>query len=290
MSLPPYELALPCASGSPFVFTSPHSGRHYPPSFLEKTRLDAHAIRQSEDFRVDDLFAATVQCGAPLLKAVYPRAYVDLNREPFELDPKLFAERLPAYANQRSLRVAGGLGTIPRVVADGEEIYAGPIPLAEGLARIERIYRPYHDALRRLLVEAHARFGLAILIDCHSMPSLPKGAGGAQARPDIVLGDRFGTSCMAELTERAAAGLRRLGYTVARNKPYAGGFITEHYGRPASGLHALQIEVNRTLYMDEATLTLHSGFERLRRNLAAFAAELVALPLAAEQPLPEAAE
>ena len=204
------------------------------------------------------------------MSAVYPRAYLDVNREPYELDPKMFAGRLPTYANVRSLRVAGGLGTIPRVVSDSANIYKGPLPVEEGLARIERIYRPYHDTLRRLLAQTHVAFGLAILIDCHSMPSNIRG-GPTRVRPDFVLGDRFGASCMPELTDCAAATLQRLGYTVCRNKPYAGGFITEHYGRPARGLHALQIEVNRGLYMDEYRLEPHRGFERLSADLVALA-------------------
>jgi N-formylglutamate amidohydrolase len=225
---------------------------------------------------VDRLFAPVVKLGAPLMSAVYPRAYLDVNREPYELDPKMFAGRLPAYANVRSLRVAGGLGTIPRVVSDAANIYKGPLPVEAGLARIERIYRPYHDTLRRLLAQTHVHFGVAILIDCHSMPSNIRG-GPARVRPDFVLGDRFGGSCMPELTDCCAATLQRLGYTVCRNKPYAGGFITEHYGRPSRGLHALQIEVNRGLYMDEYRLEPHRGFERLSSDLAALAGSLLAL-------------
>jgi N-formylglutamate amidohydrolase len=217
-----------------------------------------------------------VRLGAPLMSAVYPRAYLDVNREPYELDPKMFAGRLPAYANVRSLRVAGGLGTIPRVVSDAANIYREPLPVEEGLQRIERIYRPYHDTLRRLLAQTHVAFGMAILIDCHSMPSNIRG-GPTRVRPDFVLGDRFGASCMPELTNCVAETLEELGYTVCRNKPYAGGFITEHYGRPARGLHALQIEVNRALYMDEHLLEPHRGFEQLSSDLFRLAESLLSL-------------
>ena len=270
------EIVAPAEQTVPFVFNSPHSGRYYPADFLAATSLDAFEIRRSEDLLVDRLFARVTELGAPLLSAHYPRAYIDVNREPYELDPKMFDGRLPSFANVRSLRVAGGLGTIPRVVSDTANIYRGPVSVEEALARIERVYRPYHDTLRRLLAQTHVAFGLAILIDCHSMPSSVRGAT-AKVRPDFVLGDRFGSSCMPELTECAAAALAALGYTVSHNKPYAGGFITEHYGRPARGLHALQIEVNRALYMDEVTLEPHHGFARLAYDLQRLAAALLDL-------------
>ena len=272
---PACEIILPGEQTVPFVFNSPHSGRFYPVDFLAATSLDKNEIRRSEDLLVDRLFAPAVRHGAPLMSAVYPRAYVDVNREPYELDPKMFAGRLPPYANVRSLRVAGGLGTIPRVVSDSANIYKEPLTVGEGLSRIEKIYRPYHDTLRRLLAQTHVAFGIAVLIDCHSMPSNIRG-GPARARPDFVLGDRFGASCLPELTDCAASALRRLGYTVCRNKPYAGGFITEHYGRPSRNLHALQIEVNRGLYMDEQRLEPHQGFERLSSDLVVLVQALLA--------------
>ena len=273
-SPPACEIHLPSEQTVPFVFNSPHSGRFYPAEFLAATCLDRHEIRRSEDLLVDRLLAPVVRLGIPLMNAVYPRAYIDVNREPYELDPKMFAGRLPSFANIRSLRVAGGLGTIPRVVSDTANIYKGPLAVDEGLERIERIYRPYHDTLRRLLAQTHVAFGMAVLIDCHSMPSNTHG-GASRVRPDFVLGDRFGASCAPDLTDRAAATLHAMGYTVCRNKPYAGGFITEHYGRPGRGLHALQIEVNRSLYMDEERLTPHHGFDRLSRDLAELAATLL---------------
>jgi N-formylglutamate amidohydrolase len=284
---PACEIRLPDEQTVPFVFNSPHSGRYYPPEFLEATCLDRQEIRRSEDLLVDRLFAPVVPLGAPLMSAVYPRAFLDVNREPYELDPKMFSGRLPTFANVRSLRVAGGLGTIPRVVSDSANIYKGPLAVDEALSRIERIYRPYHDTLRRLLAQTHVAFGVAVLVDCHSMPSNIRG-GPSRLRPDFVLGDRFGTSCAPELMDCAASALQALGYTVCRNKPYAGGFITEHYGRPARGLHALQIEINRGLYMDERDLKPHHGFEQLSADLARLAEALLGYAEAVE--VREAAE
>ena len=250
---PLFEILAPDGQGMPIVFNSPHSGRSYPSDFLAASRLDEHAIRRSEDSFVDELFLPAAARGAPLLRANFPRAWLDVNREPYELDPKMFAGSLPTYANVRSVRVAGGLGTIARIVSESEEIYARPLHVEEGLARIDGVYKPYHRALRELLVATHGAFGVALLVDCHSMPSTVRG-GVSRLRPDFVLGDRYGTSCAGELTDFVGQFLTRLGYAVSRNKPYAGGFITEHYGQPSRGLHAMQMEVNRCLYMDERTL------------------------------------
>jgi len=275
--LPPFEVLAPADQRLPFVFNSPHSGRQYPSAFLDASRLDSKAIRRSEDAFVDELFASVVRQGAPLLRAHFPRAYLDVNREPYELDPKMFDGRLPSYANIRSIRVAGGLGTVARVVSENHEIYKHRLPVSEALHRIEQIYKPYHSTLRRLLAQTHVTFGYAVLIDCHSMPSSVK-CQTTDSRPDFVLGDRYGTSCAPELTDLAAELLSGMGYRVTRNKPYAGGFITEHYGRPASGLHSLQIEINRGLYMDESDHVQHKGFSKLSADLARFAADLTAMP------------
>ncbi|WP_417687206.1 N-formylglutamate amidohydrolase [Roseibium sp.] len=275
--MPPFEVLAPADQRLPFVFNSPHSGCQYPKSFLNASRLDERSIRRSEDAFVDNLFRHVVPLGAPLLRAHFPRAYLDVNREPYELDPKMFDGRLPSYANVRSIRVAGGLGTVARIVSESHEIYRHRLPVSEALMRIEGIYKPYHSALRRLLAQTHVTFGYAVLIDCHSMPSTVRCQSSNQ-RPDFILGDRYGTSCSPDLTEYAASILEGLGYSVSRNKPYAGGFITEHYGRPARGLHALQLEINRGIYMDEPSHTPHAGFERLKQDLAIFARELTAMP------------
>jgi N-formylglutamate amidohydrolase len=224
-----------------------------------------------------------------MIRARFPRSYLDLNREPYELDPRMFDGRLPAFVNTRSIRVAGGLGTIPRVVGQAQEIYAARLPLDEALARIERHYKPYHARLRGLIDRAQLNFGLAVLIDCHSMPSgaYPAGIGPAgvasrtpanDARPraDFVLGDRHGASCASVLVDAAESELRRLGFNVARNKPYAGGFITENYGSPAANRHAIQIEVSRALYMDEQTVTRSERFAEVRAALTQVAAALAA--------------
>lgn len=286
---PAFDVLSPADQRLPFVFNSPHSGRQYPESFLASSRLDKIAIRRSEDAYVDDLFAHVVPMGAPLLRAHFPRAYLDVNREPYELDPKMFEGRLPPYANIRSIRVAGGLGTVARIVSENHEIYRHKLPVGEALNRVEEIYKPYHQTLRRLLAQTHVTFGYAVLIDCHSMPSSVK-CQTTDTRPDFILGDRYGTSCSSDLTDFACTVLRNMGYTVNRNKPYAGGFITEHYGRPASGLHALQIEINRGLYMNEATQEPSSGFEDLFHNLREFTRDLTAMPDAALPADPIAAE
>ncbi|MEF3367871.1 N-formylglutamate amidohydrolase [Methylocystis sp. 9N] len=264
---------------SPLVFSSPHSGRIYPARFLAATPLDASTLRRSEDAYVDDLFAPAAAIGAPLLCARFPRAYLDLNREPYELDPKLFGGALPHFANTRSLRVAAGLGTIPRVVADAREIYGQRLSLEEGLQRIESLYKPYHAALRALMERAANRFGVAVLIDCHSMPSNGArdpmlAARGDKRRIDFVIGDRYGASASTGMVDIVEDRLRHRGYHVTRNRPYAGGFITEHYGKPAAGWHAIQIEVSRGLYMDEATIEKNRRFEAVARDLAEVIAEL----------------
>ncbi len=268
---PPCETIEPSRLASPLIFSSPHSGKFYPPEFLAASRLDLRALRSSEDVAVDDLFAAAPAHGAPLLRANYPRAFIDVNREPVELDPKLFAEPLPAFANARSLRVASGLGTIARVVAEGQAIYRERIPLAEGLARIETYYRPYHAALETLLERTAQKFGGAILVDCHSMPSrMPT---GDQRRPyepiaaDIVIGDRHGASCEAALSHRIHSLLSGMGYRVARNKPYAGGYITENYAARSRNRHAVQIEINRALYLDEKTLEPGADYARVKDDM-----------------------
>lgn len=271
---PPFSILRPDRPRVPFVFNSPHSGRVYPAAFLAASKLDPVALRKSEDAYVDELFAGVVGLGAPLMHAHFPRAYLDVNREPYELDPALIAETLPRYANTQSVRVVGGLGTIARVVTDSEEIYRAPISLRTALERINRLYKPYHAALAELVEQCRRSFGLAVLIDCHSMPSNPASEYGGR-RPDFVLGDRFGTSCDPELTRLAAVQLKAMGYAVALNKPYAGGYITEHYGRPPEGLHALQLEVNRALYMNEASFQRRPGFGRLARHLTELAQALV---------------
>jgi N-formylglutamate amidohydrolase len=263
---PPFEVLRPNELKLPFVFNSPHSGRVYPQAFLRASKLDALTLRRSEDSYVEELFGFVAELGAPMLYAHFPRAYLDVNREPYELDPVLFREGLPHYANTQSVRVVGGLGTIARIVSEADEIYREPLTVGAALERINRLYEPYHATLKELLAEAKAQFGVAVLIDCHSMPSSPMADQGV-GRPDFVLGDRFGTSCSPELMRLASGQLRSLGHVIVLNKPYAGGYITENYGRPHEGIHALQVEINRALYMDEVNFERTSSFHRLRGDL-----------------------
>ncbi|MFC5386218.1 N-formylglutamate amidohydrolase [Aquamicrobium segne] len=284
-----FELQCAAEQRVPFVFSSPHSGRHYPERFLAMSRLDAHQVRRSEDCYVDELFGGCVGLGAPLLAANFPRAYLDANREPWELDPRMFVERLPPYCNIGSARVAGGLGTVPKLVGEGQNIYSGRLPLEEAVLRIEHAYKPYHDMLRHLIFQTFAKFNFAVLIDCHSMPAGVQSGGGG-LRPDFIIGDCFGRSAMPELTNIAITLLSAMGYTVAYNKPYAGGFITEHYGQPMRGVHALQIEINRSLYMNEHSLEKTDGFCALAADLTQFCADLMALSDHHFRALPLAAE
>jgi N-formylglutamate amidohydrolase len=278
---PAFEIVRPARRTAPVVFTSPHSGREYPPAFLAASRLDSQTLRTSEDLLVDLLFADAVAHGGPLLKAHFPRAFLDVNREPYELDPAMFIDPLPKHANATSARVAGGLGTIPRIVADQEEIYARPLPFAEAERRIASYYRPFHAALADLMAETLDSWPFALLLDLHSMPSsaaLPQ-PGSHGEKSDIVLGDRFGPSCDGGLTDALEDALVRQGFSVMRNRPYAGGFITAAWGRPAEGFHAIQLEVNRALYADERQLRPLPRFRGVARRLVAAVGDFVAVAL-----------
>ncbi len=268
------RLLQPERQAAPLVLASPHSGSAYPAEFLAAARLDAHGLRRSEDAFVDELWAAAPDLGVPLLAATFPRAWCDANREPFELDPGMFDAPLPPWVNSASPRVGAGLGTIARVVATGEAIYRRRLSFAEAEARIEGCWRPYHAALAGLVEATRARFGQCVLLDCHSMPAHPAQAADP---PDVVLGDAHGTSCSPRVTRAVEAGLQRLGYRVRRNDPYAGGYVTRHYGRPRERVHALQIEVSRPLYMDEARIERHAGFPRLRADLTRLLGDLAAV-------------
>ncbi len=260
-----HEILAPERQILPLVFASPHSGANYRPEFLAASRLDPLALRKSEDSFVDELFDWAPRLGAPLIRALFPRAYVDANREPFELDPAMFEDDLPDYANISSPRVAAGLGTIARVVANGTDIYRAKLPFDEALRRLRLYYWPYHRALASLVERTRMSFQSCILIDCHSMPSC--GGMKGRGRVDFVLGDCHGASCAPEVIEAAETALRALGYRVTRNAPYAGGFVTRHYGRPREGLHSLQIEVNRALYMDEARIRRAPAMAGLKEDL-----------------------
>ncbi|MBB1091886.1 N-formylglutamate amidohydrolase [Rhodopseudomonas pseudopalustris] len=286
---PPFEIAEPAVWRAPIIFNSPHSGSVYPHAFLNASRIDLEALQRSEDSFMDELILHLLHQGFPVARVHFPRSYIDVNREPYELDPRMFHGRLPSFANTRSMRVAGGLGTIPRVVGDGQEIYRERIPIDEALGRIETLYKPYHRALRQLVNRAHQTYGAVILVDCHSMPSVGI-ARDEPRRPDIVIGDRYGTSCAALISGVVEETMAARGYSVGRNKPYAGGFITEHYGNPASGLHTVQVELNRAIYMDERLRQRSDRFGVVAEDFSVLAEALAAIPLADLGPFQAAAE
>ena len=270
MAPPPFELFCPARQTVPLAFASPHSGRNYLPDFIQSARLDAMALRRSEDSFVDELFAGVVAAGAPLLAATFPRAYCDANREAWELDPGMFADPLPDWVNTTSPRISAGLGTLARIVSTGESIYRAKLPFSEAELRIETCWKPYHAGLQHLIDGTRAAFGACLLIDCHSMPAY----AGRGSSPDMVLGDAHGTACAPGVTRLIEQALTGMGYQVRRNDPYAGGYVTRHYGRPREGVHALQVEIARGLYMDETRFERNSGFAKLRDHLTALAARL----------------
>lgn len=259
-------------SASSVIYASPHSGRVYPGDMMSASALDAAAIRRSEDALVDTLLDDAPAQGVSVLSAKYARAYVDVNREAYELDPAMFSDELPAFARPGTVRVQAGLGSIARIVGDGQEIYHRKLTFEEARRRIEQVHGPYHATLERLVAETKARRGCAVLIDWHSMPSAAAGEAarfirGERRSPDMVLGDRYGASCAPVVTATVERELTAMGYVVERNRPYAGGWTTETYGAPVRGVHALQIELNRALYLDEARTLPNAGFARLKRDL-----------------------
>lgn len=278
---PPVQVRSPRVQRLPVVLASPHSGRCYPEAFVESSRLDPHSLRRSEDSFVDHIFADAASLGVPLITAKFARAYLDINREAYELDPGMFADALPSYVNTRSARVACGLGTIARVVAHGQEIYARKLRFAEAVERVNQCYRPYHTALRRLIDETVRQFGFCVLLDCHSMPSVGGNGSDAQLPVDFVLGDCHGQTCAPLVVEAAESLIAGLGYRTARNTPYAGGYTTRHYGRPDLAIHAMQIEINRSLYMDEQNLTPKAYLTTLADHMARLVEDLGRQPLLA---------
>lgn len=270
------NLVRPQVWRAPLIVASPHSGHHYPADFLASTGLTRQELRLSEDCYVDELVGAAPGLGVPLLAALFPRSFCDVNREPLELDPSMFADRLPAGANTGSPRVAAGLGVVPRLGANDREIYRHKLNFAEAEARLARYYRPYHAALNALCNEAVATFGTCLILDCHSMPSVGGlGTGGgdhrlsgaSNGRVDFVLGDCFGASCAPAVSAAVDAHLRASGANMRRNSPYSGGYVTQHYGRPATGIHVLQVEINRALYVNERSLERSSGFAAVQATM-----------------------
>ncbi|WP_370643259.1 N-formylglutamate amidohydrolase [Roseomonas cutis] len=266
----PFIVTRPAEQTMPLVFASPHSGRDYPEDLLSRSRLDPLTLRLSEDGFVDELFGDAPAFGAPLLAATFPRVYCDANREAWELDPAMFDGPLPDWVNTASPRVGAGLGTIARVVTTGEPVYAIRLSFAEAADRVRRLWQPYHEALAGLIAETRERFGCCLLVDCHSMPS---GLPGA-TKVDFILGDAHGTACAPRATRLVESALSDRGYRVRRNDPYAGGYVTRHYGRPREGVHALQIEVARGLYMDERMVRPLPEMARLHQEIGLFLGRL----------------
>lgn len=276
MPQPTFKLTHPKQRATSVIFASPHSGRTYPAEFLNRIVLDRREVRSSEDAFVDRLFEPAVENGAPLLASDAPRAYVDLNRAPEELDPALIEGVRRAAHNPR---ISSGLGVIPRVVANGRAIYSGKITLAEAHARLSGSWRPYHDALQTLIDENHKTFGEAILIDCHSMPheALESVGSPGSVRPDVVLGDRFGAAAAAPIVEQIEAAFASAGLRVARNMPFAGAYVAQHYGRPSRRQHAIQVEIDRALYMDERRVVPNADYDAFQRLMKGVVADLAAI-------------
>ncbi len=272
----PYNLLSPEVRTTSVVFASPHSGRDYPWAFSRRSILDERTLRSSEDAFVDELFGAAPEHGAPLLAATYPRAWVDVNRSADELDPALIEGVRKGIHNPR---VASGLGVVPRVVANGRAIYRGKLTRREADARIQNGWRPWHDAIDSLLDESRRMFSEAILVDCHSMPheAIETLSNQKHPRPDVVLGDRFGAAAGSEVVDRIEAAFASAGLRVARNSPFAGAYVTQHYGRPVEAQHVVQIEIDRSLYMNERMIRPSPNFDEFRRLMNGVVAEIAAI-------------
>lgn len=275
-TVPPFRLERPQRIDAPLLIASPHSGHHYPENLLKNLRVPLLDLRRTEDAFVDQLVARAPALGATLLTATHSRAYLDLNRDPRELDPDMFDGEPPGPVAPATARVQAGLGCLPKIGAAGDSIYAKKLSTDDGRTRLEGIHVPYHQALKQEIAALHQQFGSAILLDVHSMPSRQP---GRRSLPDIVLGDRFGSSCASQLTSLAERTCRKLGMSVTRNAPYAGGYTTRLYGRPKRHVHALQIEVNRSLYMDEASVELLPAADGLKEKLEILIEEVCALAI-----------
>ena len=261
-----FKIQVPETLRSCVVFASPHSGKEYPRSFLEKTILDNVTIRSSEDAFVDELFDSAPKYGAPLISAILPRAYIDLNRSQNDLDPAIIDG---VEHDQHNPRIAVGLGVIPRVVASGRAIYSQKISRVEAFNRIKKYWYPYHEALQNLLAESYNKFGQVVLIDCHSMPhEAMKGINNkAKLRPDVVLGDRFGRSAGAQIVDLVEVAFSEVGFTVMRNSPFAGAYSSQNYGHPVQHRHTVQVEIDRSIYMNEGHITKNADFETVRKAI-----------------------
>ena len=275
MKVDPFIIYEPAQLTSSIVFATPHSGRNYSQDFLDRIILDAHAIRASEDAFVDQLFLSVTAVGAPLLAALVPRAFVDLNRSCEELDPALIEG---VRSTGSSARVTSGLGVVPRVVGAGGSIYHGKISMVEAQARLQDVWYPYHQRLQVLLDATRTKFGHVVLIDCHSMPHEAANPGlRSKTSPEIVVGDRFGAAADLKVTECVQAAFTDVGFRVSRNMPFAGAYISQHYGKPKRGQHVIQIEIDRSLYLDEASIEPLPSFADFQARLHTVIEKIAAL-------------
>lgn len=279
-----YTLGQPRPCTTSVIFASPHSGRAYSKEFLRSTVLDTRTIRSSEDAFVDELISCAPRHGAQTIAATAPRAYIDLNRNADELDPAVVSGLRRVTHNPR---ISSGLGVVPRVVANGRAIYRGKMHLNEAKARLDAYWHPYHDQLRRMLDMTRNSFGQAILVDCHSMPHEAIDAlhQHSDARPDVVLGDRFGAASAAHIVDQVEAAFKNAGLRVARNAPFAGAFIAQHYGRPSRNQHVVQIEIDRALYMDEETIQRGRQFRAFQRLMEQVISDIADFGRASQMPL-----
>ena len=260
-----HTIVEPVSLTSGVVFALPHSGRDYGVSFLNQSILDKISIRSSEDAFLDQLIDGIEKYGAPKIVANAPRAFIDLNRSTDELDPALISG---IKNNIRNPRISSGLGVIPRVVSHGREIYRGKLSLEQAQSRIEYYWKPYHKDLANLLKRAQSIYGQSLLIDMHSMPHEAVSTQSSFIRaPEIIVGDRFGMSSDPEFTNLIVSILKQHGFRVAKNTPFAGAFITKHHGKIKERTHAIQLEIDRSLYMDEERISPNSGFKKLKSKL-----------------------
>ncbi len=266
MASPPFVRIGPERPASPVILSVPHAGRDYRPELLKAARLPLMVLETLEDRLVDRLVWRATEAGATAFVARAPRAEIDLNRDEREIDPALVAPPLPPGSFVQSPRTRGGIGLIPSRITGVGAIWNERIAQAELARRITEIHRPYHQALGRALEEARERFGAAVLLDCHSMP--PRGAGGGKSEA-VIFGDRYGTSAARDLFEAAVAASRALGYRTACNTPYAGGYIAGRHGRPDRGIHAIQMEIDRSFYLDMELRAPGPGFAGICRLVAA---------------------
>lgn len=279
----------PTLTTSAVVFASPHSGRVYPADLLARAQVEERVLRSSEDAFVDLLIADAPEFGAPLITTEVPRAYVDFNRAADEMDPALIEGIARGGLNPR---VASGLGVIARVVANGRAIYCGKLPRSEATRRIVEYWTPYHAALGAVLAQSRVRFGQVLLCDVHSMPHEALGGYTLRnaARPDVVIGDRWGASARSDVTDAIAGVFLDAGFTVAHNAPFAGAYVAQRYGQPSQGMHAVQVEIDRALYLDEARIEPLPHFAAFQRTMRGVIARIAALDLRRGAALDLAAE